>query len=380
MFKHRSPVIFTIPTVVIFLVALVAQPASFTRLVAAQTEDEGGGHTKRAEKLSKSEMFNFELKQSVDKEEAEKSLSGADGAESLRLPGGLDHAAAGTGTRNAGHGTIRLRGVPAGSIVVYAYLYWGVIAGNSPPFPPTATANFEGHLVTGSLIGNSEQPCWVGDLNGEFLAYKATVTQFIPPVINGDYQVDGFASSITDGSEAWPVCSPNPPIPLAEGASLVIVYSHAQIPTAARVYINEGPHTFASQLDIPNPLSPVVPAHTSMKQTRIGADGDVGCGVFAQAPLNDEKTYLGTTVANLFQIRGDRDPAFPIVHPALHRDSDWNGYDGATQNMLWDTNTSGFAPSLNAIDPVPANSASYLIRYKSQGDCIVAVVHILSVR
>lgn len=41
------------------------------------------------------------------------------------LPGGLDHVAAGVGTRNAGYGTIHLQGAPDGAVAVRATLYWG---------------------------------------------------------------------------------------------------------------------------------------------------------------------------------------------------------------------------------------------------------------
>lgn len=396
MFNRKSRLTLAISTAVMLWVTLVASSSPLVRFVGAQAPDEGGGNTSKSEKIVKSDIVSFPLRKSLDKAEAERELTEERAKRNnvepplaeqpipieppILLPGGLDYTIAGTGTRNAGHGTIRTRGAPFGSQVVFAHLYWGVIVRDSPPFPTTDTANFEGHQIIGTLVGNSEQPCWVGDANGEFLVYRAVVTQFIPPAINGDYQVDGFASGVTDGSSAWPTCTPVPRLPLAEGASLLIVYSHLSVPAAARIYVHEGPFTFAGQVDITHTLSPAFPAHTSFKHTRVGADGNVGCGVFAQAPLNDEKTYLGTTVANLFQIKGDRDTTIPIIHPALHRDSDWNGYDGATLNMLWDTNTSGFAPSLNAIDPIPAGSASYLIRYRSQGDCIAAVVHVLGVQ
>jgi hypothetical protein len=48
----------------------------------------------------------------------------------IPLPGGIDHAVAGVGTRNSGTGVIRLRGVPPGSTLLSALLIWGEI---TPP-------------------------------------------------------------------------------------------------------------------------------------------------------------------------------------------------------------------------------------------------------
>jgi hypothetical protein len=52
----------------------------------------------------------------------------------IPLPGGIDHAVAGVGTRNSGQGVIRLRGVPAGSTLINAFLIWGEITNNPNPY------------------------------------------------------------------------------------------------------------------------------------------------------------------------------------------------------------------------------------------------------
>ena len=99
-----------------------------------------------------------------------------------------------------------------------------------------------------------------------------------------------------------------------------------------------------------------------LKHTRLGADGQVGRSTFAIAPITSERTFL-----NALQIEGIGSP--------FNIDSDWNGADGAPLNQLWDTNTSSVVGN-----PVPPLAMNYVVRYLSNGDCIVAVAHVLSVK
>jgi hypothetical protein len=388
MHRQRSTLLLTVSVLAIFMASFIADTSQLTIKVEAQTADEGGGKTNNENKRIRIDSVSSTPVLSLDQAEAESqrgagdTISDEDATERriCALPGGLDHVAAGTGARNTGNGTIRIQGVPGKAKVVQAFLYWGVIIPDVLPYPSEDTVNLNGHRVAGKRIGNAEQPCWVGDANGEYVNFKADVTRFIPPVINGDYAVDDIDSGITDGSDPWPLttgCSPSPTLPLAEGASLIIIYSSPSVPAGARVYIHENIFTFANQLDINHTLAPAMPAHTLIKHTRIGADGGTGCSVAAQEQITDEKTFFGQSVATLFQIKGD-----PVggLTPALNRDSDWNGGDAGSLNQLWDTHTSGFRPSVNGIDPVPAGATSYVVRYQSRGDCIVAVVHVMSVQ
>lgn len=273
------------------------------------------------------------------------------------LVGGLDHLAAGTGTRNAGYGTIRLRGAPPGARLVAAFLYWGdIVAG---PAPLAANVNFEGRRVTGRLIGSTTQPCWNG--GGVFALYRAVVSHLVPREIDGDYQVDGFASNLVDGRDPW--ASVNNTLPLAEGASLVVLFTERNIPRSARLYFTHGPVFFFGQVDIVQGLFPGLPAHAQLKLTRIGADGQGGFGLRAVTPISDERTFVGPAVPALTQIRG--------TGSTLHTDSDWNGDDGGPLNQLWDTHTDDITGTVGAAAP------SYVVRYRSFGDCIEAAVHIL---
>src|SRR5262245_42681077 len=60
----------------------------------------------------------------------------------LTFTGQVDHVAAGTGLRNFDSGTIRLRGVPANSTVVRAFLYWAMICPVGVLCPPLVPIEF----------------------------------------------------------------------------------------------------------------------------------------------------------------------------------------------------------------------------------------------
>lgn len=267
---------------------------------------------------------------------------------------GVDHLAAGTGTRNAGYGTIRLRGAPPNARLIAAYLYWGGIE-DAPP--PTQDVNFEGRRVTGRLLGTAVGPCWGG---GTFGLYRAVVSHLIPPEIDGDYRVDGFPSFLVDGRNPW---GPNAisTRPLAEGSSLVALITHRNLSSSARTYFFHGPVQFSGPLTIDQALAPPL-ASSILKHTRIGADGQVGAGItpFGAAPQED--TFIGPVPGPLTQIKGVG---------AINTDSDWNGADGVPLNQLWDTHTSDVSGT------IPAGSPSYRVQYVSRGDCLEAAVHVL---
>jgi hypothetical protein len=271
------------------------------------------------------------------------------------LPGGLDHVANGVGTRNAGYGTIRLRGVPPGAQAVRAFLYWGTIKAAATP---TETIAFRGVPVTGRLIGVSQTTCWG---SGVFTAYRASVIALIGGGINGDYLVSKMPSSITDGRDPW---SGAAPLPLSEGASLVVLYAHRSIPRTAQTFINNGAAFFYSAININNPLPVPLQPYTQMKHTRLGGDGQVGFSTRSIRPITDERTFIGPPFFT--QIKGPFSP--------FNGDSDWNGDDGAPLNQLWDTHTDSFGRIL------APGIWNYVVRYTANGDCVFAVAHILSTR
>lgn len=305
--------------------------------------------------------LSTEVSQTLDQAEAEelervRIEDGLEPRHCVPLPGGLDHVANGTGARNAGHGTIRLRGAPATAVAVRAILYWGEIV-SQLSVPATDTINFEGHPVTGSLIGTAGQPCWNGA--GIFAAYRADVLQYLPGAIDGDYQVDGLSSAVIDGHDPWVPADTR--LPMAQGASLVVIYADQSVPATSRVYIHEGPWLFTSNnLFLTHALAPALPGNALLRHTRIGGDGQVGGSVSPTFATSRENTSI-----NALQIQGPG---------SVGNDSDWNGSDGGPLNQLWDTRTT------NAPGSIPVGAAAYRVSYTNVFDCVNPVVHVLTGR
>jgi hypothetical protein len=296
----------------------------------------------------------------------------------IPLPGGIDHAVAGVGTRNSGQGVIRLRGVPPGSTLLSAFLIWGEIipppaAGYTVNFGPTCAvgANF-----TSTVYGTTQQPCWNGQ--GIYAGHIIPVTGQILPGINGDYRIRGLRSALTNNRCPWPdgpgCAGPGNALPLSEGASLVVIYSNPCIPRAAQLYITLGPRQFSGPHSVTHFTLPAINGNLpNLKHSRIGADGQVGvqnCGLRSIPQISDERTWIENPVtAGSIQIKGDV--------AGLNRDSDWNGYDGEPLNKLWDSHTDVFASGAFL---AAGGGLNYRVRYLSQGDCIVWAAHILGVR
>jgi hypothetical protein len=378
MRKHQSAVLPPILIVAVFLTLAVFQSRfSFTlaqdkiedmqaAAVPAPSLDPGAGEppgfASSGENTSYS--FNDSSAVSMDSFEAQQAIAASRemNAAATALPGGLDHAAAGTGTRNTGYGTIRLRSVPSGAVVVLAYLYWGTIV-QGPQAPSTEPAVFAGTAITGSLIGTTNNPCW--NSAGVFASYRADVKTLIQAGINGDYKVTGLPSATTNGRDPWSGAAGNTTLPLSEGASLLVVYSHSSVPTSARFYLYQTPSLFYGTLILNHTLNPVLPSHTTLRHTRLGADGQTGFGQSPLAFASDERTFIGQTQSSLTQIRG-------YGVSTRNYASDWNGFDNQPMNQLWDTNTD----KINGT--IPTGAGTYVIKYVSRGDCIVTVAHILS--
>jgi hypothetical protein len=220
---------------------------------------------------------------------------------------------------------------------------------------PTQTVLFRGTPVKGTLIGAAGPTCWGA---GVFAAYRASVIALITPGINNDYLVSRMPTSLADGRNPW---SGGAPLPLSEGASLVVIYAHSSVPWTAQVFINHGAAFFFNTITINNPLMAFLRPYSRLKHTRIGADGQVGNGTNSMLPITDERTFLGPPFFT--QIKGPFSP--------FNGDSDWNGDDGTPLNQLWDTHTDSFGRIINP------GVANYLVRYTARGDCIFPVAHVL---
>jgi hypothetical protein len=167
---------------------------------------------------------------------------------STTLHGG--YVAHGVGMRNLGFGSIIITDVPIGATISKAYLFWAIIGPKSmkvtDPINPTIThvynyakGKFNGHAITGTLIGSSGNPCWGGD---SIWGYRADVHSYITKGGNDNYFLSGFASGETDGHDpfvAWPG-DPNRSrslAPMVDGATLVILFNKTGYPnTTVKIY------------------------------------------------------------------------------------------------------------------------------------------------
>jgi len=131
------------------------------------------------------------------------------------------YVAAGVGLRNQGSGAISISGIPFGSVVQAADLYWAVLNSTDPGNAMTFNgSSAPGTLVNfGGVVGGD--PCW----DGGSWAYRADVTSLVSG--NGTYTLSGYPTGSTSGLNPWDNPSPTP---MMEGASLVVFYSFPPTP------------------------------------------------------------------------------------------------------------------------------------------------------
>lgn len=142
-----------------------------------------------------------------------------------------DVISSGVELRGSGTGVISLTGIPPGSTVERAWLYWSVLLqtppGNGVYF--TTLTNAQGtHSVLGQLHDISGDPCWPNPLH-HHATYIAVVDSLI--LGDGDYGV----SFVDSGNILLP--------PSVEGASLVVVYTNPSLPSR-RIMIRGGDSGF----------------------------------------------------------------------------------------------------------------------------------------
>lgn len=296
--------------------------------------------------------------------------------------GAVDHAAAGCGLRNFDSCTISLRGIPGGSTVIRAFVYWAMLCPTSTAndtCPRTVDIEFDGRTITSRLICTGANPCWAGGPLGTYLVDVTGLMPGVHPaahpnkVINGDYRINAIPSNPLerDGRDPWVPVTPN--VPKAEGATLVVVYSNPALSAVGKVYIHHGCDTaLGGTLHILNALVPAAPSPvTAAKFTRFGADGQVGSSVSPTAAA-DDTTWFGGPVAACVATTALTQIAGP--GSLLNADSDWNGSDGGPLNQLWDTHTSTVTSLLKA------GAANYCVRYTFPGDCVTPIGYVLTAR
>lgn len=274
------------------------------------------------------------------------------------------HVANGASLRNLDGATIRLNGMPPDATVVEAFLYWDFngIANFTPGVHDHVLLN--GIPVTGTLVGSGADPCWVPGTRN--FAFRANVGPGSPTTMvvfgPGEFRVDLVAGATgqTDGADPWNPLAPQPP--LAEGASLLVIYTTPSQPLGTVFVYDRGlaGNMFLDNLSYTLVGFPPVPAVASRYWTTIGADGQVGFGVESPATLAQETTRINGVL-----IAGPGSAA---------NDSDWNGTDGIPQIQLWDTHTHDVSATL------PLNATQATVVFLSQGDCLVPVANALTIR
>lgn len=302
--------------------------------------------------------------------------------------GGHDHVVGAAGLRNAGYGTLRVRGAPSGAVLVAAYLYVGLIedlslGGGSHVL---SKLTFQGHPVDAKRVARHGDHCWETapgvKLVAEATLYRADVTGLIPPLdINGDYFVDGAPSGVIDGSNPFrcPAFLCNPIETLAQGATVVVIYRHPSIPLDSVVYLHEAAEVvpfLTSHLRVDHSLNPAAPPHWSeLRFTSIGGDGQTR----DPDPIFEPVAPLVTELEHNGQFGRIRGPGSRVEPNA-----DWIGLDGGTVPQLWDTRTTRvYRHELPGVIGMPSLT-TYAVNYEALADptfsydCVNPSAHVLS--
>jgi hypothetical protein len=212
-------------------------------------------------------------------------------------------------------GNIAISGIPAGATVARAFLYWGLLDNGLNPAANQVTLN--GKPVAGSLLGSGPDTCW-GRTNS--FTFRAEVTPLVAG--NGTYTIGG----IPTGAALLP-----------EGASLVVIYQAAGLPTKTvmladgNVSIPSGVSTSTASFSGFSSAGPVAATTTFM----------VGDGQLQQ---------FGPTRASFTGSLGT------LNIPGLF---------AANNGPLWDTDT------VNVSTLVGAGSSSSSATVQVTGDCVL---------
>jgi hypothetical protein len=128
------------------------------------------------------------------------------------------YVASGKGLRDQGSGSITITGIPPGSAVQKALLYWNILnTGN-----PGNAMKINGNSAPGTVVGTDGSPCWSPATS---FAFRADVTPFVSG--NGSFTLSGYPTGETDGVSPW-ISTEQPPE--MEGASLIVFYGPTSTP------------------------------------------------------------------------------------------------------------------------------------------------------
>lgn len=268
----------------------------------------------------------------------------------------------GTGLRNQKSGGITINGVTAPPIK--AFVYWAYASTAPGPIPIQSSITVRRKLpgplsvglpIPGVLVGTGPDPCWFG---GSINVYRGSIPLGFIVTGNALYEVEiNFGSTgSTAGQDPWVSSLP----PLAEGASIVIIYPGAGTTSIYDTGLSGNtffgtPGTSYSLL-----LPGAAPGVLTLWDT-IGADGQIGNSRTANAGIADEITTIN---------------AVPISGPgSLANDSDWNGGDSTPLPQLWDTK----GHNITAATPLGTTTLDVSIASASGGsDCLTPVANIVN--
>jgi hypothetical protein len=241
-----------------------------------------------------------------------------------------DYVAAGVGLRaSTGSGTITLAAVPGGSTITKALLYWSEV--NTTGLASLGMGSINGHAITGTNYGTTASPCWDTPSPRQIYNYVSDVTAFAS---FGANSLTGFASG---GPPLF-----TGPEPLAEGASLVVVYSNAAS-SGHQVDIYQGARSFDGPPIETLTLSGYTAVAGTSHTTWVVADGQ---------PSLKNDTYVDGVLTQSIAL---------------------NGGDG----NFWDTNTQTVTANVPPGDTSISVGAQSTFDFGS-GDCITWVAQVLS--
>jgi len=130
----------------------------------------------------------------------------------------------GVGLRNRDKATVTIAGIPPGSVVVEADLYWNILNASNPG--PAMQLNST--PVSGKMFKQGGDPCW----DSGSWAFRADVTSIVAPIGNGVFTLSGYptggdGAGLQIGRNPWDFGSRTP---MAEGATLIVFYGQVSTP------------------------------------------------------------------------------------------------------------------------------------------------------
>ena len=242
------------------------------------------------------------------------------------LTTGVDHVANGVSLRNSCSGTIALRGIPSGSTLKSAFLYWNYMDG-SKVGASTDTEMFNGKRVTGTKVADQPDLCW--GTKGDH-SYRASIT----PLASGhNYIFTALNCTDKSGQNPWnPLLTGTPIEPAWDGVSLVETYRNSSTGSdkvaifdelAGASNSNAGVHNFAVKMN-----TGTTKFTGTGLFTQINADGQVGT------------SFSPACGSGLCSYERDEFNSINLTGPgAVYPQSDWDGSDGWPLPQLWDTHT-----------------------------------------